>query len=88
MATWRSPQWAPDFTPGRLDYMLYSPQAFDVPRSLVFDAGVLSEGRRGLMEVAPELDDNELASDHLPVVADLVRAEGHVRAHTDQSPDA
>ena len=86
MATWRSPQWAPDFTPGRLDYILYAPETFEVSRSLVFDAGVLSEGRRGLMEVAPGLDDNDVTSDHLPVVADLLTTDSRTPGRTGSTP--
>jgi len=71
-ATWRSPQGAPEFTPGRLDYVLVSESAFTIERTFVFDAGALTEARRSLMEVAPEANDNQVTSDHLPVVVDLI----------------
>lgn len=57
------------FSPGRLDYILYSDAALAVERAFVFDSRDLSPRwlqRHGLRSLT-----SQLASDHFPVVADF-----------------
>lgn len=66
--TWRSPGSA--FTPGRLDFIFFSDDVARLDKSFVLDTSTLSADvleRHGLSD-----RDSLLASDHLPVVADLV----------------
>ena len=65
--TWRDPR--TPFTPGRLDFVLFSGSALRVERSFVFDAAELS--RDLLLELGVEPDDSRLAADHLPLVVDF-----------------
>lgn len=66
VTTWRDPK--TPFTPGRLDYLLYSDASADVVNAFVLDAGILTDdvlARAGLKR------DDCNGSDHLPVVIDL-----------------
>jgi len=67
MATWRDPR--TPFTPGRLDFVLFSGSALRVERSFVFDAAELSPDL--LLRLGVEPDDSRLAADHLPLVVDF-----------------
>jgi endonuclease/exonuclease/phosphatase family metal-dependent hydrolase len=71
MATWRN-SFTP-FTPGRLDFVLFSGSNLSVERSFVFDEGELSDGLRRRLGV--EADDSRLAADHLPLVVDFLVTE-------------
>jgi endonuclease/exonuclease/phosphatase family metal-dependent hydrolase len=67
LATWRS--WGSEFTPGRLDYVVYSPTRATVVGSFVLDTELLAAenlARSGLDR------GDSAASDHMPVVVDLV----------------
>jgi endonuclease/exonuclease/phosphatase family metal-dependent hydrolase len=64
--TWRA---RGPFTPGRLDYVLFSGSSLEAVGSFVFDAGDL--GERWRSEHGLSADDSENSSDHLPVVVDL-----------------
>lgn len=64
--TWRAPG---PFTPGRLDYVLFSRSSLEAVRSFVFDAADLTG--RWRRESGLRADDSDIASDHLPVVVDL-----------------
>jgi endonuclease/exonuclease/phosphatase family metal-dependent hydrolase len=64
--TWRS---RGPFTPGRLDYVLFSGSSLEAVGAFVFDAADL--GDRWRREHAIEPDDSGNSSDHLPVVVDL-----------------
>ncbi len=66
VATWRDP--TGPFTPGRLDYLLYSDVQADIVQTFIVDTARLSE--RDLASNGLESGDS-LASDHLPIVADL-----------------
>ncbi len=66
VATWRDP--TGPFTPGRLDYILFSDAQAEIVRAFVVDTQNLSE--RDLAVYGLEASDS-LASDHLPVVVDL-----------------
>lgn len=57
------------FTPGRLDFLIYSDSTLDVINAFVFDSTDLDSAsldRHGL-----HVEDTALASDHLPLVADF-----------------
>lgn len=69
MTTWRDAGTV--FTPGRLDYVLYSDARWKVRRSFVFDTSRMSESL--LARLGLDADDTARASDHLPVVVDLER---------------
>jgi len=56
------------FTPGRLDYLLYSDAVAEAVNSFVLDTGVMSEA--ALARVGLDADDTS-NSDHLPVVLDV-----------------
>ncbi len=56
------------FTPGRLDYLLYSDATADVVRAFVVDTGRMSEG--ALKRAGLKAEDSR-ASDHMPLVVDL-----------------
>ena len=66
-ATWSDA--TSSFTPGRLDWMLYSPSAFSVVNSYVLDTADLGSETLIANDLLPE-DTAEL-SDHLPLVADF-----------------
>ncbi|MFI4915325.1 MAG: endonuclease/exonuclease/phosphatase family protein [Phycisphaerales bacterium JB060] len=66
MYTWYDPGSA--FTPGRLDFLLYSDAGAEAANSFVFDTGVLSEA--ALARLGLDATDTA-ASDHLPVVLDV-----------------
>lgn len=65
-ATWSSP--GSIFTPGRLDYILYSGAGAAAEQAFVFDTRLLSEGVLAALGLAP---DDAHASDHRPVIVDL-----------------
>ena len=68
-ATWSDT--TSSFTPGRLDWMLYSPKSFEVVNSFVLDTADLN----GDTLIANDLlaEDTAELSDHLPLVADFRR---------------
>lgn len=66
-ATWRDP--TQPFTPGMLDFVLFSDSALAKRRAFVLDTRDLSP--RWLTAHGLEADDTDEASDHLPVVVDL-----------------
>lgn len=65
--TWRDPD--SEFTPGRLDFALYSGAAVRRARSFVLDTALLSDAA---LEVAGLDRTDTAASDHLPLVVDLM----------------
>lgn len=65
--TWRDPRDV--FTPGRLDYLLVTPQTLDVRQSFVFDTAALSDST--LNSLGVRRDDALVTSHHLPIVADI-----------------
>ncbi|MGE0040012.1 MAG: endonuclease/exonuclease/phosphatase family protein [Vicinamibacterales bacterium] len=73
-ATWRSTRY-PAFTPGRLDFMLYSGAVLAVDRAFPFDPEGVTPAR--LAALGLEEGDARAVSDHLPVVTDFrVRGAG------------
>jgi len=69
LTTWRATNDAGSlFSPGRLDFHLYSASTLEQVRGFTFDAGALPVGQR--RELGVREDDSRLTSDHLPVVAD------------------
>jgi len=66
--SWRNPgsSWAP----GKLDYIILSDSNIRSVQSFVLDSKTLSDGLR--MDLGLHINDSETASDHIPVVADLV----------------
>lgn len=67
-ATWRDPAGGA-FTPGRLDYILYSGAVLAVDRAFPFDPEGLAPARQAALGVEP--DDARVVSGHLPVVTDF-----------------
>jgi endonuclease/exonuclease/phosphatase family metal-dependent hydrolase len=67
MATWSDVD--SSFTPGRLDWMLYSPESLEVTKCFVFDTSDLLEAT--LTENELNSEDTAKLSDHLPLVADF-----------------
>ena len=68
LATWRS-MWGDDpFSPGRLDYLLYRGEVFEVDRAFAFDAADMSPVARDALAI---LESDMEKSDHLPLVVDL-----------------
>ncbi len=59
----------PDFSPSRLDFIVYSDSTANLQRAFALDTSHLT--RRVLTKVGLRAYDT-LASDHLPVVADIV----------------
>ena len=57
------------FTPGQLDFMLYSDSSLHLVRSFVFDSRDLPESLAARLKV--KRDDSTLSSDHMPIVADF-----------------
>ena len=66
-ATWSDT--TSSFTPGRLDWMLYSPETIELVNSFVFDTGDLD--MKTLLEENLSAEDTAEFSDHLPLVADF-----------------
>ncbi|MBT4530238.1 MAG: hypothetical protein HOC27_03450 [Phycisphaerae bacterium] len=66
-ATWSDE--TSSFTPGRLDWMLYSPDFLSVTRSFVFETSDLDSNT--LIEYDLLAEDTAELSDHLPLVADF-----------------
>jgi endonuclease/exonuclease/phosphatase family metal-dependent hydrolase len=64
--TWSDP--ASSFSPGRLDWVLYSDASARLDRAFVLDLGRLT---RGAVEAAGLEPSDTAATDHLPVVMDL-----------------
>ena len=63
---------APDnlyFPPGRLDYIVYSDSTAEMRQSFVLDTAILSDAA---LDAAGLRRSDSLASDHLPVVLDIV----------------
>ena len=58
------------FAPGRLDYMLYTDATLEAARSFIYDSRDLSE--HWLKFYGLDAADTAKASDHLPLVADMV----------------
>ncbi len=73
LITWRSLGNADQFSPGRLDYVLYRPGPVRVVRSFVFDADDLEAEDLGALGLLG--GETAVTSDHLPVVVDF-RVEG------------
>jgi endonuclease/exonuclease/phosphatase family metal-dependent hydrolase len=69
LVTWRSLGNADLFSPGRLDYVLYRGSRLEEAKAFVLDAGYLLEDDRQALGVTAS--DTDVASDHLPVVADF-----------------
>ena len=67
-ATWRALFGGSQFTPGRLDWLLYSDSALELLGSFAFDAADLSPAWLAQHRLVAT---DSLASDHLPVVADF-----------------
>lgn len=65
--TWRD--WGAGFSPGRLDYALFSASKVRVVQSFVLDTSVLSD--ESLARMGLDRTDGS-ASDHMPVVVDVV----------------
>lgn len=72
LATWRDA--TSPFTPGRLDYVLYSDARWVARNAFVLDTSRMSEEL--LARLGLDADDTDTASDHMPVVVDLQRAGG------------
>jgi endonuclease/exonuclease/phosphatase family metal-dependent hydrolase len=68
-ATWR-PLFGARFTPGRLDWLLYSDSTLDPVRSFVLNVWDLSPYWQKRHELTSE--DSDQTSDHMPIVADFV----------------
>lgn len=66
MYTWVD--WSTAFTPGRLDYLLYSDSSAEVVRSFVLDTSRLSDAA---LNAAGLSRSDSLATDHRPVVVDV-----------------
>lgn len=69
-ATWSGVLAARAFPPGRLDFLLYSDASLDLGRSFVLDTAELPA--RWLATYGLEPEDALRASDHFPLVTDLV----------------
>jgi endonuclease/exonuclease/phosphatase family metal-dependent hydrolase len=68
-ATWDDPE--SSFPPGRLDYTYVSDSVLDVANEYVLHTPSLSDSV--LSAHGLQADDSAVASDHLPVVVDVVR---------------
>jgi endonuclease/exonuclease/phosphatase family metal-dependent hydrolase len=66
-ATWESA--SGPFPPGQLDYLLYSDSSLELLQAFVFDTRDVPSGAQGRVDLRET--DTELASDHLPLVADF-----------------
>jgi endonuclease/exonuclease/phosphatase family metal-dependent hydrolase len=67
LATWRN--WDSEYTPGRLDYVVYTPTRATVAGAFVLDTSLLAE--ENLARAGLDRGDSA-ASDHMPVVVDLI----------------
>jgi len=65
--TWRNDN--SFFSPGRLDYIIYTESTLDIPKSYVFQAETLSD--EILTAINFEGNETNIASDHFPLIADL-----------------
>lgn len=65
--TWRDS--TSSFAPGKLDYVLITPERLSIAKAFVFDAGELSATERARFGLVD--GDSHLASDHLPCVLDF-----------------
>lgn len=70
-ATWADP--SQPFAPGRLDYFLYSDSSLEISRTFVYDSQHLNA--RWLTHYGVHPTDTRDASDHRPMVADLLWSE-------------
>jgi endonuclease/exonuclease/phosphatase family metal-dependent hydrolase len=68
LTTWRGED--SPYPPGRLDYLVYSDANADVRQSFVFDSSMFTDNALAAMGVTAS---DCAASDHLPMVIDLVR---------------
>jgi Endonuclease/Exonuclease/phosphatase family len=66
--TWRGRADDP-FTPGCLDFIVFTAERFEVVRSFVFDTDEIPRAMQIRLGLEP--DDSRSSSDHLPVVADF-----------------
>jgi endonuclease/exonuclease/phosphatase family metal-dependent hydrolase len=66
--TWRDAETS--FSPGRLDYIIYSDSMITVVKHFILDTGELSAEK--LAEYGLAADDSILATDHLTLVVDIV----------------
>ncbi len=57
------------YSPGKLDYILYTASAVDITQDMVVDPREISPGQR--LRLGIEINDAAIASDHLPRFADL-----------------
>lgn len=83
--TWRNDN--SFFSPGRLDYIIYTESTLDIPKSYVFQAETLSD--ETLTAINFEGNETTVASDHFPLIADLniettVSTEDHILSSTFQ----
>lgn len=67
VATWRNHEGS--YSPGKLDYILYSDSVMQLHNRFILDTETLSAEM--LAAYGLRLDDTRVASDHLPVVADF-----------------
>lgn len=67
-ATWANP--AESFVPGRLDYLLISDSTLEAAGSFVFDSADIAARRLAKLSLRPS--DSATASDHFPIVTDLI----------------
>lgn len=65
--TWRQ-DWS-SFSPGKLDYILYTDSVLDIGKHFVLNTTAMSDA--DLATYGLELDDTNIASDHLPRVIDI-----------------
>jgi hypothetical protein len=66
--TWRDDETS--FSPGRLDYIVYTDSVLRVAKHYILDTAELSEAK--LAEYGLSADDTLLATDHLTLVVDFV----------------
>lgn len=71
-ATWSDP--GQPFVPGRLDFLLLSPGPYESAGAFVLDTAEL--GDNTLRDAELKRDDTANASDHLPVIVDLIPVDG------------
>ncbi len=81
--TWRSP--GSSFAPGRLDFVLTTDSVTRVAKSFVFNTADLTAAELATYGVLAL--DSERASDHLPIVVDLVIGEAMLMADADGDDD-
>ncbi len=66
--TWRND--FSSFTPGRLDYMIYSASVLDIANNFVIQTEVMSDDRLNSLNLNE--GSTNIASDHFPMISDLV----------------